>query len=250
MAIREKKRVMCWRIACAIMFVSLNIVIQGGQRGGAQTGRTQQERRRTAAQTATEVSKKNQPVEQLKEKFLTPIGAMYIYKQVAGLIEAMNDAFKGASDQLNSIAATLDSLGKQLDTMLDPVNKAPEKLREASQSIESKFIKQVNETLATVDTQRKQILALNLKGKGIADLRQLEELVLVSFGELEKFLRILLITLTEIKDAINQIIAPVSNGAKDVIANKNKLIAQIKSGEFGYPGLPARLRAIATILNP
>lgn len=191
-----------------------------------------------------------QPWEQIKEKFLTPIGATYLYESVAGLIDDVRNIFKGYSAQLNNIASTLETIGQLVEPKLVPIRAAPEKLRLAAQDIETKFIVQINATLKTIAAQRQQVVALDLKSKPLTELRELEGLLLKAFDELESFLRLLLVTLTEIKDGINQIIEPVAAGVRSIDSNVNELLAQISRGAFGYPGFPARLRAIATILNP
>lgn len=221
-------------------------------------------RRTAAAQSAAAEQKSKEISSQFKaawEKswgatkeginFITPEWAKYIYEQTLGAaLDWMRTSFPGYSQQLNEIANQMDKINITFRQMLTPILKAPDQLRQAAHKIDTGELKKVNEALALVKTQRDEVIALNLKGKGIVELAELEILLLKSFEELEKFLSLLQATLTETRNSINGIIPSVTNGVKSIENNANDVVSRISRAEFGYPGLPARLRAIGKIINP
>lgn len=216
------------------------------------TTRAAAERQIEEEKSSTVIGQINKGIEAIKEAVIDPIKK--------ALTEQL-EIFRKFSVQLKEGAKYIRNLPNEIEGNLNDVFTAPEKLRAGAQLIENDFIKQINDTLADVEIQRKKVIDMKLSSMGLEDLIELEKSLLKAFDELEKFLGKdepgkkkeetppnLRTTLNEIQKALNETIDPVTNGV-NTIKNNIKILRSKIAGAGNRPGLPQRLEVLAEILN-
>lgn len=122
------------------------------------------------------------------------------------------------------------------------------------EKIEAK-IAQIRTTLNTVQKQREAVIALNLPGKKIKELRQLNADLLDAFNAVEDALNALVSqdcsqgVLCEMQKTFNQAIQKAEQGQKEINEKIQEIDQAVERGNIAGKSTPERLRDSANILN-
>lgn len=209
--------------------------------------------------------------------------------EIDKLLEPVKKVLRGISDMLKKAADEIDGLPSSIRTQIKDLDTMPDQLDTAARDVQ-KSIADILLQQKDLERQKTEIVAQNLKSKGLKELAELETTLLQALDELNQALQILATCtpmnndvatnlknsvdkikaeaqeLTTVRTILNQqcsagillsFLAALEKSKTDAIAGKNtiqenihKLEDTIQNPDLGFPSLPARLRAVATILNP
>lgn len=176
-----------------------------------------------------------------------------IYNTVLDTLTA--GKLKEGAEKLRSVAHTLEQLPNQIKNQITDITKMPDKLTSGVADVD-KSIGQIQTAEKDLQKQKTDVVNQNLPSKGLKELTDLNKALMQAFDELEKGLTSLANAsgntgiLPDFKTALMQAKKEAETGLVDIQNHLNDLNNKINKPSLGYPSLPDRIRAIASILNP